>query len=123
MSLVVDTRAQSLKEADLSLGKMKPLSCLSSATPPPRPNPAEVSAAMEHSTLSREVEEFLEVFPFHLCLVSCRRQRSHLNLLMLQRTNATPVAAGQVWPVSQGSSLPASSVEMRGCGIPPCCLQ
>lgn len=121
MSLVVNTRAQPLKEADLSLGKMKPLSCLSSAIT--APNPAKVSAAMEHSTLSREVEEFLEVFPFHLCLVSCRRQRSHLNLLMLQRTNATSVAAGQVWSVSPGLSLPVSSVEMRGCSIPPCCLQ
>lgn len=47
MSLVADTRAQPLKEADLPLGKMKPFSCLS--LPPP---PALVSATVEHSTLS-----------------------------------------------------------------------
>lgn len=108
MSLVVDTRAQPLKEADLPLGEMKPLSCLSSPPSPPLRSLQPWNTA--HSRPLQGGGRVSRSFPFSA--LPCRRQRSHLNLLMLQRTDATPVAAGQVWPVSHGLSLPASSVEM-----------
>lgn len=78
MSLVVDTGAQAWKETDLRLDKMKCLPHLSSAT--------EVSAGMRRSTLSGPAGGggvFRIFSPLQPCLAPCKKQRSHLDSLML----------------------------------------